>query len=67
MADQPEPTKPSRTRGRLEAAVAAYERARRDDNWLRTPVTKRAREKALAELRLAGIAADRETRKASGL
>ncbi len=54
-------------RERLDSAVAAYERARRDDNRLKTEATKRAREKALVELRLAGMAADRELRLAFGL
>lgn len=54
-------------RQRLDAAVAANERARRDDNRLRTPETKAAREKAHVELRLAGMAAEREIRMAFGL
>lgn len=38
---------------RLDAAKAGYEKARSDDNRLKTPATKQAREAAVVELQLA--------------
>jgi hypothetical protein len=40
-------------RARLDAAIAAHELARLEDNRLKTPVTKEARETATRELQLA--------------